>query len=69
MEMNTTAEMPTPEQIKEAHKIWRISNGRHEGGKWRVHNTETNASMYLATKQACVYFIENTVASKIAKKG
>jgi hypothetical protein len=61
METNTA----TPEQIQEAHNIWQISNGRHEGGKWRVHNTETNTGFYLATHTAYVNFIEQTVAPTI----
>jgi hypothetical protein len=57
--MNTTSN-----QIAEAHRIWRISNGR-TNGVWRVTNTETNIGFYLATHDACVRFIENTVAPTI----
>lgn len=54
--------MTTTEGI-EQKSVWKISNGRM-GGKWMVWNTENNVGFYLATRAACVAFIENQITEE-----
>jgi hypothetical protein len=55
--------MTTAEQIAEAQNVWKISNGRM-GGKWMVWNTQNNVGLYLATRSACVAFVEQQVTKE-----